>query len=569
MESYIDKDGRDPFSEEVERVVSEGEIPEHDMPVDSEGNREQIASQGVPPADQGVPPVSQGVPPVSQGVPHMRQNVTQVCQDVPPADQGVPPVSQSVPPVCQNVPKPGSDSKPSDSSVDGIPLISDRRSNSENESNRENGETPEPAFLDDSSGHTLPPPCNFKAANEKIASILAEKTSPVRAGPQYSLVREFPSWKSATDLRAAASRPINWAVKNLWTERAKILLAAEQKAGKSWIVCHVAMCYAAGLAVFGHDRFAMMEPGPVGIVAGEDDESEIGRRLDRMFRAQGLLMSDYPVHFVSGHNLRMNRERDQDFIRRGVQDMGLKLVIYDPLARLMDGDENSKEIVSAVLNPASSLAIEEGVSVMVVHHLGKQSTDVPRTAIARVRGSSDITSWFSCGMFLSGNMRLGRLNLEVLQRTSGDVPNEFPINVKEDQDSSVYGLGTLRFLADLRQDDPQASGRNEVVIEEAARAIFELVQGKGDAGVTRAEISVHLGYGSNLMNAALKKLIREERTVFFQAVEDLPEKNVILARQAAGAGNVVPLPSNYQADSSQTDFEYPDPQLFFPEEENE
>lgn len=437
-----------------------------------------------------------------------------------------------------------------------------------------NGSSDSAASAESKAGfETTPTSCpepNFVAANAKIAQILAERSGPVRSGPQYALVRNFPRWKSSADLRKAASRPINWAVKNLWTERAKILLAAEQKAGKTLCVCHFAMCYAANLPVFGHHRFEMLKGGPVGIIAAEDDEGEIGRRLDRMFRAQGLLMSDFPIHFLSGHNMRLNREMDQDYIRSGVREMGLKLVIYDPLARLMDGDENSKEIVAAVLNPASALAIEENVSVMIVHHLGKQSSDTPRTPVARVRGSSDIASWFSCGLFLSGDMRLGRIKLEVLQRTSGDVPSEFPVNVLEDQETSVYGLGTMRFEADLTQDDVRHSGRNEALIQDAAQAILDLVTSNPDSGVTRSEIAIHFGYGQNLMNAALKKLVRDDRAVLFTKADDLPEKNVILPRQAPGRQNVVPLPTNYQADESEpsrsAQLEYPDPKIFFPDE---
>ena len=323
--------------------------------------------------------------------------------------------------------------------------------------------------LDGADG-TLQEP-NFRAANSRIQQLIEEKSKNVRSGPQYEIVREMPKWQTSADLRHAAAQPVNWAVKNLWTQKAKILMAAEQKTGKTFLVCHIAMCVSSGTNLFGCDKFEVLEPGPVGIVAGEDDEGEIGRRLDRMFRASGMLMSNYPIHFLPAHNLRLNRERAQDYMRKSVRDLGLKLIVYDPLARLMDGDENSKEIVSAVLNPASALAKDEEVSVMVVHHLGKQNSDNPKTAIARVRGSSDITSWFSCGIFISGQMRLGRLSIEILQRTSGDIPNEFPVEVKEDQNLSVHGLGAMRLIAHLDEDDRDRSGRNEQMIEDAADAI--------------------------------------------------------------------------------------------------
>jgi hypothetical protein len=368
----------------------------------------------------------------------------------------------------------------------------------------------------------------LKPNNSKIIRLIQEKSSKtIKRWQEKDFRGEFPQWHDASNLRDAASKPVSWAVNNLWTRQAKILLAAEQKTGKTFVICHIAMCVAAELRLFNCSRFDVLDPGPVGIVAGEDDEGEIARRLDRMFRAMGLLMSNFPIHFLSAHNLRLNRERDQHFMRESVDKLGLRLIIYDPLARLMDGDENSKESVASVLNPASSLAKDKNVSVLVVHHLGKQNTDTPRTAIARVRGSSDITSWFSCGLFLSGNMRLGRVTMEVVQRTSGDVPNEFPIDIKENQEQSEYGLGSMRMIAKLNEDEKMRSGRNEQMIDDAADEIYTLVQRKGSVGVTYAEINVHLGIGANLMTAAIKKLIRENGVVRLEKPDDFPHKVLV------------------------------------------
>ncbi|MFA4971414.1 MAG: AAA family ATPase [bacterium] len=421
---------------------------------------------------------------------------------------------------------------------------------------------PMPAFVqgvDDED--RMDPPATFVPNSEKIRQMVEDKASPVRAGADYPIERNFPKWRSATDLKREASKPINWQVSNLWTERAKILLAAEQKSGKTWIVCHAGICVAAGRPLFGHDRFRILKGGPVGIVAGEDDPGEIGRRMDRMCRAMGLLMSDLPIHFLEGHGMRLNRQRDQEMMKSAVRSLGLKLIIYDPLARLMDGDENSKEVVSALLNPASQLALDEDVSVMVVHHLGKQNNENPRTSIARVRGSSDITSWFSCGLFLSGQMRGGKLDVEVVQRTSGNVPNEFPVHVREDQDTSVYGLGTMRLEADLSAHEQDQHGRNQALIEEAAREILLLVRGKAAHGVTLSEIQVHLGYGRALTNAAVKKLVREEGAIGFEDADDIPEKKVLMPRMQRRPVAERPAPDpKKERDDDDDDFDPPDGQ---------
>jgi hypothetical protein len=320
---------------------------------------------------------------------------------------------------------------------------------------------------------------------------------------------------------------VEWGVKNLWTKNARILMAAEQKVGKTFFVCSIAVSVSAGIPLFGVDRFQVMDPGCVMIVAGEDEPAELGRRLSRMFRANGLLMSDCPVIVVAGHNIRLDREHDQTMMRKMVRRDKVRLLIYDPLARLMCGDENSKEVVSGVMNPAGKMASEEGISVMFVHHLGKQG-DIPKTAINRVRGSSDIASWFSCGMFISGNMKQKRLNMEVIQRTSGDIPGDFPVFVKEEKSEDENTLGRIRLVAELGEQLSDSAGPNEVTIVEAADKILELVQVKGPLGLTLPEVYVHLGYGKSIVSCALKRLIREERVLKYEEDEDLHERKILV-----------------------------------------
>jgi hypothetical protein len=221
----------------------------------------------------------------------------------------------------------------------------------------------------------------------RIEELVEQNTSKPWAGRSQptSLGAPRPEHFGAVELKRAAEAPINWVAKGLWTERAKLLLASEPKAGKTWMVCEIAMAVASGSMLF--EKIEIVRPGPVGIIAAEDDEGEIGRRFDRMCRAKGTIMSNLDLHWWPGDAVRLNRPRDIDWIRQQVEKYDIKLMIYDPLARLMDGDENSKECVSGVLTPASTLVREVGCSVMIVHHLGKDNPDQPKTAALGTVGS--------------------------------------------------------------------------------------------------------------------------------------------------------------------------------------
>lgn len=63
-----------------------------------------------------------------------------------------------------------------------------------------------------------------------------------------------PEHLGGAELKAAAESPINWMVEGLWTQKAKILLASEPKAGKSFLVCAMAMAVATGDLMFEENQ---------------------------------------------------------------------------------------------------------------------------------------------------------------------------------------------------------------------------------------------------------------------------------------------------------------------------
>ena len=365
----------------------------------------------------------------------------------------------------------------------------------------------------------------------KIAALTQDYDTPVRAGISMNRVDlgfQAPDHFDGEALLQAALKPINWQVENLWTERAKIVLASEPKAGKTYFVCEFAMALATGKMLW--DALKVPNPAPVGIIAAEDDEGEIGRRLHRMCRAKGLLLGNLPIHWWPGDRIRLNRSRDIDWIRRQIKEYGIKLMIYDPMARLMDGDENSKEQVAGVLNPASTITREDDCSVMIVHHLGKDNPDQPKTLGQRLRGSSDIRSWYTTAVFLTGKLGNGRVGVEIEQRTSGKIPGEFTVKAQEVEEQSVYGLGSLKLVADVR-DRSKTGGEanNQQLIDNAAEKILAYAMNKGAYGITTSEIGVNLNLGKTIMNAALKKLIREDNVLAFEEAKNIPDGKVLVA----------------------------------------
>jgi RecA-family ATPase len=67
-----------------------------------------------------------------------------------------------------------------------------------------------------------------------------------------------------------------------------------------------------------------------------------------------------------------------------------EVVIFDPLTKFHLLDENSAQAMSTIARVWDSWIEKYGISIIIVHHTGKQSVEFPRRGGDRLRGSSAI-----------------------------------------------------------------------------------------------------------------------------------------------------------------------------------
>lgn len=94
------------------------------------------------------------------------------------------------------------------------------------------------------------------------------------------------------------------------------------------------------------------------------------------------------LHVVSDRTLRLDDPAEHGRIRRLVDAHRPALVVFDPLARFMIGNENATQDMGRVVAFLDRLIQDFRVSVLLVHHTGKPSKDDPREGGQRLRGSS-------------------------------------------------------------------------------------------------------------------------------------------------------------------------------------
>jgi hypothetical protein len=188
---------------------------------------------------------------------------------------------------------------------------------------------------------------------------------------------------------------------------------------------------------------------------------------------------------------------------------------------MMSGDENSKDAWDGILEPMSDLTVNSNTSVCLVHHLGKQSAENPRNAVNRLRGSSNLASWFTCGIFLSGKISDGKVDCELVQRRSGKVPSEFRIDViedawDEDDETEEKGLFKLKVAFPDKKENKKLrkAAKAEAALQDAEQTVLETMGEQPGVWMSIREIRRKAGVERDLLKDVLLRLKREERILF-------------------------------------------------------
>jgi hypothetical protein len=94
--------------------------------------------------------------------------------------------------------------------------------------------------------------------------------------------------------RVAAAGEPPWLIQGLWPADAYGVLAAQEKAGKTWAALDLAVSVATGRPWLEH--FACPNPGPVLMFLGEGGERATVRRIEAIATAKGVDPTSWPTN---------------------------------------------------------------------------------------------------------------------------------------------------------------------------------------------------------------------------------------------------------------------------------
>lgn len=159
------------------------------------------------------------------------------------------------------------------------------------------------------------------------------------------------------------------------------LLEGDPGTGKTYLLCTVAACFSAGIALPGQTD---ARPASVLFMSAEDDpDTTLVRRLTRM--GADLSRITYTTRYF--------RLEDEalGWIDKHVEEKGIELVILDPLLAYMQGgiDMNKANETRPFMARLAELAKRRNITIIGLRHLTKAASE---KAIYRGLGSIDITA---------------------------------------------------------------------------------------------------------------------------------------------------------------------------------
>jgi hypothetical protein len=356
--------------------------------------------------------------------------------------------------------------------------------------------------------------------HDKWQELTPSPTTPRQQGPTPTPPGPVPTvtpprlcFQSLADLCAEvdALGPPTWLFRGLWPADAYGVLAAEDKAGKTWAIGDAAVCTAAGRPWLG--LFPCDAPGPVLVFVGEGGKRNTVRRLRAIAEAHDVRAEDLDVVVVDRVPHLSNNAHLLE-VQAQLEQRPARLVILDPLYLAARGANGSDlYAMGEALEGLQHACQQAGAALLVVTHFRKAPE-------IRARGTAGRTSSRITGVgpsawgrvLLTGSVESRYTDPET-QRSrvvlsweiiGGEVPDQTFRTVREVWADDPDDLGSpLHVTWAVAEDDPDDDARRPALddAKPAARRVFTVLETAGGAPLTVREIGDRLAQDGRALKA--------------------------------------------------------------------
>jgi AAA domain/RepB DNA-primase from phage plasmid len=248
-----------------------------------------------------------------------------------------------------------------------------------------------------------------------------------------------------------------WDVDGIWSHLAHGILAGEPKTYKSIISTDLALSVASGTKFLG--EYEVPKVGPVIIIQEENDAPLMRDRIEKIATSKGLITqrdedvvngpglivsfpgtrAEVPLWLMNGQNFSLFDEDHVERLRRSLDRIKPKLLIFDPLYLVAPGlDENSQAQVAPLLSGLLKIKRAHDCGILIVHHYNKPREGEDRHPGMRLSGSSTFYRWFSSAVYLEKGHEPGMVKMSTEHRGAGSKPVvKLEIEIEDEYDVHV------------------------------------------------------------------------------------------------------------------------------------
>lgn len=359
----------------------------------------------------------------------------------------------------------------------------------------------------------------FKKSKEKRVELETKDTSE----PIFQM-----RLQNDTEFMSDIAHYPGWTVEGFWTRRSHGIVAGEPKSFKSTLVLDMAVSIASGKKFL--NLFEVIDPGPVLIVQNENAPWIMKDRLIKIRADRGLVGSvkkvgglylvefapQLPLYYINQQGFSFTDSHHLAILDKATSIIKPRMVIFDPLYLMFDGDVNQSKDLNPVLNWLLTYKEKHDCSIVVIHHWKKGTQKSGIRGGQRMLGSTTLHGWIESAWYLNVkkvddiedeifsdevNAPGGTiaLTLEREFRGAGTYPS-VDLSVK------MGDFGSTDYSVEVKKHRKERGGFNEKEILESLTSLMELRGGK----VSLREASKELGTSRKIISKLLKRIEEEK-----------------------------------------------------------
>ena len=245
----------------------------------------------------------------------------------------------------------------------------------------------------------------YKESTKK--GLTKEDTSDQEDGEEISL-----PWVPFSQFMGSARSSPGYLIKNLWLKRSQGIIAGEPKTFKSTISLDIAISVASGKPLW--NRFLVEDQGPVLVIQNENPDWIVRDKIEKITYSKKLVGAvtcqkrnlaidfppELPIHFLNNYGYTFNDSLHRDRLETMLEEVRPKLVIFDPLYLMFDGDINSAKELNPILLWLLKLKNDFNTSIMIIHHRNKSGTRSSSRGGQRMLGSTTLHGWVESALYI-------------------------------------------------------------------------------------------------------------------------------------------------------------------------